>query len=395
MEYYKKYLKYKNKYLNLKNQFGGDRCPFTIGDQVRIKGPPTDPLLNRVGTITYLKFEDRTIGGQVIKICIGAILNILPEGIRKKCITADLEKLRKYITVGELIDDLSKKLNNFDDVVLAQFILPSLSRFQLIELHTNEPTKKYKNILANCIYDFYNQALFIFRPVNIREIEIFRKISGLNVQEGYITDDMFLRFITNNKTLLRKLNISRCRNLTDAIFVSLQHIEVLDMSGNRQFTNAALINLSKIKNLNITGCHQITDDAIVRLRGLKILSITACNQLTDAAFVNLNGIKELTMMGCNQVTITNAAFANLKGIKKLNISHCNQETITDKAFENLTGIEYLNMSYCNQRTITADAFVHLVGIKELQMDYCRADLIAAAQTLRLPIKPMGIGLDFF
>jgi len=395
MEYYKKYLKYKNKYLNLRNQFGGNRCPFSVGDQVRIKGPPTDPFLNRVGTITFLKFENKTIQESEVNICIGAILNILPEGHRKKCITADLEKLTQYITVSELIDDLSKKLNNFHEEQVAQFILPSLRRPQLRELYANEPIPKYKHILANCIYDFYNQQLFIFRPVDIRDIEIFRKISGLNVKEGNITDAMLLSFIDNNRTPLQKLNIRLCRNLTDAIFASMPHIKVLDISGNPQFTDAALIHLRQIDILKIGGCNQITDAALSRFRNIKILSITACNQLTDEAFVNLNGIEELTMMGCNQVTITDAAFANLRGIKKLDISHCSQKTITDAAFANFTGIKSLNMSYCNQKTITAAAFVHLVGIKELQMDYCKPDLIAAAQALGLPIKPMGIGLDFF
>ena len=179
MEYYKKYLKYKQKYINLRNQSGGDRCPFSVGDQVRIKGPPTDPFLNRVGTITYLKFENRTVQGSEISICIGAILNILPEGHRKKCITADLEKLTKYITIGELIDDLSKKLNNFNEEEVAQWILPSLHRQKLIELYVSEPKEKYKNILTKCVYDFYNQLLFINRPENMREISIFKKISRL------------------------------------------------------------------------------------------------------------------------------------------------------------------------------------------------------------------------
>jgi hypothetical protein len=59
--YRQKYLKYKTKYLELKNQYGGDRCPFKVGSYIVITGPVGDPDVHRIGEITELHFVNKNI----------------------------------------------------------------------------------------------------------------------------------------------------------------------------------------------------------------------------------------------------------------------------------------------------------------------------------------------
>jgi len=143
-------------------------------------------------------------------------------------------------------------------------------------------------------------------------------------------------------------NIRSQKNLTDADFIYLKGIHILDMSYCMQAT--------------------ITDAAFVHLQGIHTLEMECCNQITDAAFVHLKGIHTLVMGCCYQGTITDAAFAHLKGIHTLDMGYCYQATITDAAFVHLQGIHTLQMNLCTQ--ITDAVFAHLEGIKILYMIGC-------------------------
>ena len=142
---------------------------------------------------------------------------------------------------------------------------------------------------------------------------------------------------------------------------------------------------ARLHTVNMEQCSGVTDAAFVHLRGVKMLDMSWCRQetITDAAFVHLHGIHALNMGGCQQATITDAAFVNLRNIRTLNMRSCNQETITDGAFVHLRGIQSLDMAYCRQETITDGAFVHLRGIHAINMWGCNQTNITDAAKVHL------------
>ncbi len=78
-----------------------------------------------------------------------------------------------------------------------------------------------------------------------------------------------------------------------------------------------------------------------------------CHQLTDAAFVHLRGIHTLYMWNCNQPAITDAAFVHLRGIHTLVIGSCRQATITGATFACLQGVTALGLFNCGIAVVAA------------------------------------------
>ena len=390
MDYKQKYLKYKTKYLELKNIYGGNRCPFEVGDYVIITGPVGDPHLGQNGNITHLHFVNKNINGQDVRICTGAIIN-LQGGIRKKSLTTDI-RLYKHILPSDTPCEIFKNLS----------LEELLRRYNHIEALEQRD-------LENCPFDFYDQPI----PVGLTLAQfrnIFRAAYGINLSNHRtITNNDFMTSIRPTATSKRlRINMLRCTEITDAAFVHLAGIQTLDMTACNQptITDAAFSHLRGIQTLNMGYCYQhtITDAAFAHLRGIQTLNISYCNQdtITDAAFAHLRGIHTLNMELCDQDTITDAAFAHLRGIQTLNMKMCSQLTITDAAFAHLRGIQTLNMVNCNQPTITDAAFAHLRGIQTLNMGSCSQPTITDAafahlrgiQTLYMEgctqITPVGI-----
>ena len=134
--------------------------------------------------------------------------------------------------------------------------------------------------------------------------------------------------------------------------------------------DADFVHFVELWELNMDSCEAVTDAAFVHLRGIRVLDMTDCSQpaITDAGLAHLVGIQKLSIAGCSQATLTDAAFAPLRGIRVLNMSHCQQ--FTDAAFAHLKGIYTLFMWDCDQPTITDAALAHLKGIKCLVLHSC-------------------------
>ncbi len=79
------------------------------------------------------------------------------------------------------------------------------------------------------------------------------------------------------------------------------------------------MHLRGIQLLNISHCRQLTDAAFVHLRGIHTLYMRYCYQpaISDAAFVHLRGIHTLVMSYCHHEEITGSGFAHLLGISFL------------------------------------------------------------------------------
>ena len=418
MDYKEKYLKYKqkylslanlkkdsfvqkNEYLDLKNQYGGDKCKYKIGDKVRIIGPVGDLYMYKYGIITELHFVQSR--GQNYNICDAVAINV------------DL--------AGSVVSK-RYKISNIDPFLpssAVDIVLQNLPLEKLIEMYRAATSDEERSKISNYEYDFYDQPKIFLSLTEFRQI--FRRAIGINLDCYKLSDAEFI----DNILPIRKLNITTCKKLTDAVFSRLRGIHTLNMSGCDQITDAAFVHLKGIHTLNIAGCGYITDAAFVNLKGIHTLNMHLCTQLTitDAAFEHLKGIHTLNMSQCYHINdlafanlvgiknldmsfcsyITDAAFANLVGIKHLNITDCAYITdaafvhlqgihtlnmtgcicsgLTDAAFEYLRGIHTLNMSGCRQ--ITGAALVHLQGIHRLDMTGCLQDSIAAARALGLPV----------
>ena len=166
-----------------------------------------------------------------------------------------------------------------------------------------------------------------------------------------VVDADFVHFVG-----LWELNMRSCKAVTDAAFVHLRGIHVLDVSYCDQptITDAGLAHLVGIQKLSIWACRQaaLTDAAFAPLRGIRVLNIGECPQFTDAAFAHLKGIHTLIMWGCRQRTITDAALAHLKGIKCLVLWQC-IIPFTEVGLAHLRGITRLHMEHANRASITA------------------------------------------
>ena len=163
---------------------------------------------------------------------------------------------------------------------------------QLIGIH-NFGNLSMNNAIANYSFDFYDQP--IPDDVTLTEFRnMFPLAIGINLSDrDDLRDDEFIANILpkynpkSKRERILRINISSCKNLTNAAFVPLNEL---------------------IHTLDMSNCKQIG--------------------VTDAAFAHLRGVHTLDMSGCNQAGITDAAFAHLRGIHTLNMSGCNQAGIT-------------------------------------------------------------------
>ena len=94
------------------------------------------------------------------------------------------------------------------------------------------------------------------------------------------------------------------------------------------FPDASFERLQRILTLDISGCRQLTDAAFASFKGIHTLNMRDCNQatITDAAFSYLKGITSLNMKVCNQVTVTGYSLPQLLGITHLESGGCHLST---------------------------------------------------------------------
>ena len=182
-------------------------------------------------------------------------------------------------------------------------------------------------------------------------------VDGTVVRRTPVVDADFVHFVG-----LWELNMRRCMAVTDAAFLYLRGIRVLDMTDCDQptITDAGLSHLVGIQKLCVGGCDQatLTDAAFAPLRGIRALNMSACSQLTDAVFAHLKGIHTLLMWDCHQPTITDAALAHLKGIQCLVLDGCSIP-FTEVGLVHLRGITRLHMRNSYPASIAA---AHELGL---------------------------------
>ena len=191
--------------------------------------------------------------------------------------------------------------------------------------------------------------------------------AGHVVRDIPVVDADFVHFVG-----LWELNMANCKAVTDAAFVHLRGIRVLDMTLCNQLTitDAGLAHLVGIQKLSILFCWQdtLTDAAFAPLWGIRVLNMGCCPQFTDATFAHLKGIHTLLMGGCVQPTITDAALAHLKGIQCLVLYECSIP-FTEAGLVHLRGIARLHMQYANAASIAAVRDLSLLATTDNCTEY--------------------------
>jgi len=196
--------------------------------------------------------------------------------------------------------------------------------------------------------------------------------------EGKFTDDELVHL----RGLLA-VSIAYCTGITDAGFVHLQGIPVLDIStyeydsgdDGKYYTDTALENLRGIHTLIMSNQSNFTDAGFANLTGINTLIMDGCEGITDAALSHLRGIKKLDISARPTIyivtrgpIITDAGLVHLTGIHTL--FAMNQPGITDAGLVHLKGIHTLDISLYADYTqphITENGLAHLVGIYWLKI----------------------------
>ena len=137
--------------------------------------------------------------------------------------------------------------------------------------------------------------------------------------------------------------------------------------------------LAGCRVLDISGCKELTDAAFVHFKGVHTLRMRYLGSgISDAAFAHLSGVHTLDMRGCKSPHLTDAALAHLAGVHTLSIADCPQ--FSDAGIACLTGLQdrrgaqvglaCLNISLCRQGSLTDQLFRHCRGLLQLNMSHC-------------------------
>ena len=131
---------------------------------------------------------------------------------------------------------------------------------------------------------------------------------------------------------IRVLDMTGCdqSTITDAGLAHLVGIQKLCLWWCTQatLTDAAFAPLRGIRVLNISHCRQFSDAVFAHLQGIHTLLMIYCHQptITDAALAHLKGIKCLVLYG-RRITFTEVGLAHLRGIARLHMYDANAASI--------------------------------------------------------------------
>jgi hypothetical protein len=210
-----------------------------------------------------------------------------------------------------------------------------------------------------------------FSPTDFNEVAIqtMCMIPGLErLETRYIVAhwmDSCMKTIAT-VTTLRSLDLTGCETLTDAGLLpltALQCLESLCLAHCKGPSNATITclvpKLPNLRDLNITSCRQVTDAGFVDLPDdvqlpLLSLDISLCTGITDLGIIFIKkscpNLTKLEAYWCLGITDNSAkVIAELPKMSSINVSACG---LTDLAlvdsFHRLSSLQTLNLSTKNQ-----------------------------------------------
>jgi serine/threonine protein kinase len=201
---------------------------------------------------------------------------------------------------------------------------------------------------------------------------------GFRVHEEATEEDFARLAVLHDFPRLIVLNLSRCKQLTDAghqPLKGLTNLQERDLYWYDRWTNAGLVHLKGLTNLqelDLGGCEQLADAGLRHLRGLTALqklNLSACERLTDAGLVHLTGLTALQWLSLRECErLTDAGLVHLTGLtnlQELDLYGCAH--LSDAGLvhlEGLTNLQSLNLYGC--RRLTDAGLAHLKGLTNLK-----------------------------
>ncbi|MEI8300153.1 MAG: hypothetical protein WCG10_00885 [Chlamydiota bacterium] len=205
------------------------------------------------------------------------------------------------------------------------------------------------------------------------------KLTDVNLAGAVNIEDKFLGHF--DKLKLKKLDFSRCKNLTDVGIKKLERINTLE-------------------ELNLSYCRKITDttlQSVAFMTELRILNIAGCNWISDDGLQSLKHLiqlEELDVTGLNEVTYQGIAYLDkCLNMKKVVLSECIE--LTDEVFDTIqkwTHLEKLDISRCSRLTdIGIAKLKHCKNLKNVVVTGC--SLLTKQSVIEvLPLKCLIIFL---
>ncbi len=201
-----------------------------------------------------------------------------------------------------------------------------------------------------------------------------KKLTVLNLSRlPSISDGGIFSLVLTGMPALTSLNISYCRNITDAgigcISGHMPGLTSLNVSKCENITDEGikkLVRIPGLTSLNLRGCTRITDDgikSIATMPGLTSLNLQGCVQTTadgiKAIATNMPQLEKLTLVN---IVINEKSFkqiAKMHNLTYLDISHCSQ--VTDNMLKliakKMPGLTCLNLSNCENITNTGIGYL--------------------------------------
>jgi hypothetical protein len=207
------------------------------------------------------------------------------------------------------------------------------------------------------------------KTVNSEWQHLWGNNGQLDLSNSNITDNDLARIILEYRKCgkLASLNLSNCKNITDAGLGSLANIPLtkLNLSGCSDITDAGLAHFTNapLTDLNLSDCTAITDAGLAHFANAPLtdLDLRFCSDITDAglgSFANAP-LTYLTLNGCSDITDAGLAhFANAP-LTYLTLNGCSDITDAGLGFFANAPLERLDLSNC--RGITDAGLAHFAN----------------------------------
>lgn len=215
--------------------------------------------------------------------------------------------------------------------------------------------------------------------ISCSTIEYLSELTSLNLSYCNINDEN-LKYISSKLKFnlkLKKLNLSRCKNITSAGLKYLTMINSLDLEGCENISDIGINSLISIKSLDLSYCKQITDEGLKYLSCIESLNLAYCDKISDKGIKQLYSLKKLNIINCNK--ITDIGLQYLTNLRKLEFS-CSEE-ITVNSIKNLTNIQELTYGECHNLTDgdtctngVDKGFAYLINLRKLSCSNCFCDI---------------------
>lgn len=224
-------------------------------------------------------------------------------------------------------------------------------------------------------------------------------LESLNLSGCYnISDPGLINAITIDYLTLIELNLSLCKQITDATITKiaqhLKNLESLELGGCCNISDNGLLaigrGLKRLKKLDLRSCWGISDIGIANLCGLnpaapggtaelEHLSLQDCQKLTDEALgyasTGLTRLQSINLSFCTVTDFGLKHLAKMINLRELNLRSCDHISDIGMAYlaEGGSRITTLDVSFCDKIADQALIYISqgLFNLRSLSLSACQ------------------------